>query len=402
MKKENSKDSKEKKSAATKWDKTVGEFAIAIGMNLEEVNKNEKLQEIVGEPGDEALGYLLSEEYCPKADLMKIFAGVPKAKLSKAIDDILRVEEKPEVKVEEKSSSTGVSLDILPKEMSEDHLLEFLKTGGVLKVNEATVIMALRAAIVDRTGVFEIRKTLTDKMKKHAESLGDSVDENFFKIHNELTRRKYGEIFSAVPGAGNFVSAKSISDFLGKLNSNLWPSLYAFQELLTGWVQTWQQGVANPTAMMAAMTAMMSGNAGGGIPGGMMAPPPTDGLRDAAESFNEVVNKVFSGTGTIVASALGYDAKALMNVLNNPQLPAQIGAANKDQMLKMLNINVSADVSRLATNTARYALSIMEFPNVGAGNEEMTYLTALIQLGGAIPWDQLKGTGGSGITSKIL
>jgi hypothetical protein len=399
------KDSTTKKSGeekTSKWETIVGSFAKAIELSLEDVNA--KLKDLVGEPGDEALGYLLSEEDCPTADIKAAFDGVAKAKLNNSIRTILRKEEKTTEtsKAETTSSVTMVSLEILPKEMSEENLLEFLKTGGVLKVNSATVTMAMRAALADRTGVFEIRKTLTEKMKTHAESLDEPVSENFFKVHNELTRRKYGEIFSAISGAGNFVSDTSIKDFLGKMNSHLWPSLYSFQEQLTGWVQSWQQGAANPAAMMMAMTAMMSGSTGGPLPAGIMAPPPTDGLRDAATSFIDVINRIFSGTGTIVASALGYDAKTLMDVLNNPDLPAQIGAANKDQMLKMLNINVSADVSRLATNAARYALSIMEFPKVGAGNEEMAYITALFQLGAAIPWEQLKGVSRTGIGSKQL
>ena len=47
----------------------------------------------------------------------------------------------------------------------------------------------------------------------------------------------------------------------------------------------------------------------------------------------------------------------------------------------------------------RYALAIMELPNVTSGNEEYGYLAAMLQLGAAIPWDRL-GTKGEGSPSR--
>jgi hypothetical protein len=395
-------DSKKKKSVeVTNWDKTVGEFAEAIGINL--IQANTKLQDLVGLPGDEALALLLNEEDCTTVEIKEALQGVPKAKLNKAIRTILRVEEvvSETAKTEGETSSVMAPLDILPSELSEVNLLDTLKTGGVLRVNSATVTMVMRAALASRTGVFGVRKTLVDKMEAHAESLDEPVGEKFFKLRNELTRRNYGEIFSAIEGSvGQFVTQGRIKMLLGKLNNDLWPAMYSFHEQVNGWVQSWQQGAANPAAMMVALTAIM-GNKGGVMAPGIMAPPPTDTLRDAAEGVVDKINRVFSGTGTVVASALGYDAKTLMDILNDDSLPAQIGAANKEQMLKLLGVNVTADVSRMSTNAARYLLSIMELPKVAAGNEELAYITALFQLGSAIPWDQLKGGGKSGIVSQL-
>jgi hypothetical protein len=392
----------EEKTLASKWETTVGSFAESIGLSLENVNA--KLKNLVGDPGDDALALLLNENDCETADIKAAFPDVPKAQLNKAIRTILRVEKEisATVKSEVDTSAVMGSLDILPSELSEINLLETLKTGGVLKVNQATVTMAMRAALADRTGVFEVRKTLIDKMEAHAESLDEPVGDKFFKLRNELTRRNYGEIFSAIEGSvGQFVTQGRISALLEKLNNDLWPAMYSFHEQVNGWIQSWQQGAANPAAMMVALTAVM-GNKSGVMAPGIMSPPPTDTLRDAADGVIDKINRVFSGTGTVVASALGYDAKTLMDILNDSSLPAQIGAANKEQMLKMLGVNVTADVSRMSTNTARYLLSIMEFPKVAAGNEELAYITALFQLGAAIPWDQLKGGGKSGIGSGKL
>jgi hypothetical protein len=91
-------------------------------------------------------------------------------------------------------------------------------------------------------------------------------------------------------------------------------------------------------------------------------------------------------------------------VLEDANLPAAVGAVNKEQMLKMLGVAISADYVRIERNVTRYALSAMEFPKVTSGPEELNYLSALFQLGTSIQWDKLPGgsTARVGIGSKRL
>jgi hypothetical protein len=85
-----------------------------------------------------------------------------------------------------------------------------------------------------------------------------------------------------------------------------------------------------------------------------------------------------------------------MKVLENKELPAQTGAANKDQMIKDLGITVGSDLVRVEQSVTRYALAIMSLKNVSPGNDELVYFSAILQLGATIPWDKLftKGLGG--------
>ena len=66
-----------------------------------------------------------------------------------------------------------------------------------------------------------------------------------------------------------------------------------------------------------------------------------------------------------------------------------IGAANKEQMLKMLGADVASDYVRLERNLVRYMLSVMELPNVTSGQSEIAYFGAMLQLGNSIPWVKL-------------
>ena len=143
--------------------------------------------------------------------------------------------------------------------------------------------------------------------------------------------------------------------------------------------------MANPGVMMMAVTAATSGKE---LPVGMMAPPDTAPLRAAGEAFADKINKIFAGTGIPVAKALAYDATRIMKILENDKLPVQLGAANKDQMLKDLGVKVGSDILRLEQGITRYAFAIMSLPKVGA-DTELNYFAAMYQLGSSIPWDKV-------------
>lgn len=302
-----------------------------------------------------------------------------------------------EVSAPATTAFTMANYDVLPSVPDDESWLKALKVGGVLKFNPVTVAGTVSAALASRCGLYDLPKRIVQAMEQFAESLSEPVGPDFFDMQRMLTEHSYAEIFSAIPGAtGRYATQARKDALLGKLDQNLWAALTSFHGQLNGWLDAWQKGNANPTLMMSAIAAMASGTP---MPGGLMQPPPTDVLRDAAEGVIEVINKIFAGTGILVATALAYDAQQIRKALENPNLPAHIGAVNRDQMLKQLGVAVTSDYPRLEANVKRYALGIIEFPNVTAGNTELAYITALFQLGSAITWDKL-GLDSSGRSSK--
>ena len=124
-----------------------------------------------------------------------------------------------------------------------------------------------------------------------------------------------------------------------------------------------------------------------------MQPPDTGGLRDNAAAVADAVNRVFAGTGVQIAAALAYEANRIKDTLSNPRLPAMIGAANRETMLRQLGVAVSATYPRLETNLTKFVLAVMQAQEQPAGTEELQYFAAMFMLGSQIPWDQL----GSGV-----
>ncbi len=370
-----------------RWSDYITPFAVAIGTTTDDVT--ERLHALVGEPGSEAIEALQNEEYTPFADIQAVLNKVPSARLRKAVAETLRA--KPNATAAPalaplNNLSLDASLGILPSVPDDASLLAQLKTNATLKVSQPIVILAVRAALAERCGYFQIPNLLVDRMEHYAESLEEPVSEDFYRLRRLVTQRNYAEIFEAIPGMdGNFVSQKRRDTFLQRLDTLLWPALMSFQNHLKAWGESWQSGVMSPATTMA---LLMGGVNRESLPPGMLQPPPTDNLRDAADSVNLQINKVFAGVGVPVAMALGYDSVKIKEVLDNSALPAQVGATTRDQMLRMFDVAITPDYARLEENLVRYLLAILRYTTVAA-DAELGFLTAMTMLGGQIPWAKL-------------
>jgi len=293
------------------------------------------------------------------------------------------------------AAAVAVIDDILPSVPTDASWLEALRTGGVLKVNQSTVISAIRAALAYRVGLYGIPDQLVRLMEEFADANDEQVDPSFFKLRKQIRRKEYAEVFEAVEGLdGTFVTETRKKRLLDKIDDKLWPSIIAFSGQLKSWQEAWMQGAANPALMMNAM--MAATGTGVALPPGMMQPPDTGVLRDHADAVADAINRVFSGTGVQIAAALAYEATKIKETLADPRLPALTGATNREQMLRLLGVAVSATYPRMETNVTRFVLATMQVKDQAAGAEELRYFSSLIMLGQQIPWDQLTSSVSNG------
>ena len=291
----------------------------------------------------------------------------------------------------------AAALDILPMVPDDGSWLEALRTGGVLKVDQSTVISAIRAALANRVGLYDVPMKLAEAMEVFADTNEEQVDPVFFKLRKQLTRRSYAEVFEAIDGLdGSFVTDSRKKQLFTRIDDHLWPAISAFYGQLRAWQEQWMQQGANPAMLISALATM--GGGGIGLPPGMMQPPETSALRDYADAVNDAINRVFAGTGVQIASALAYDATQIKKTLEDPRLPALIGATNRENMLKQLGVAVNSTYPRLETNLTRFVLGCMQAKDQPAGNEELLYFGSLYQLGSQIPLDELGGRSHSGVT----
>lgn len=287
----------------------------------------------------------------------------------------------------------------LPAVPSDDSWLLALKTGGILKVDESSYIAAIRAALADKAGLYNVPEALAKAMEQFADETEEQVDRTFYSLRRTLTRRNYSDIFEAIDGLdGSFITDRRRKDFLGRIRDNLWPAISESYRAIDAWYQTYNASLANPSALVAAFR--------GNPAMAMTNIPDTSPLHDAGDTLVNSINRVFRGTGIQVAAALAYDANEIRKTMEDPRLPAMVGAKNRELMLKKIGTNVSSNYVRLEQNLVKYVLAFTRH-NTITSDVEADYFIALWQLGAQINWAELGGVNPTtaavmGMTGKNL
>lgn len=375
------------------WNGRIGALAQATGREPKEIEL--ALRPVVGDPSDHALKALESNELTPFGDLRDVLVDkgglMPLATLRQYMP-VLRGKA-PQLPATVGGGAVGVSgaFDILPTIKGDESLTTAIKTGGILKVKQPlTVLLANRAGVADRYGLFDVPNKLVELMDRHAEAISEPCGKDFYEMMELVRQRRYAEVLSAFGISAKVVTNTRKNDLLKRVKSILWPSLYNFHRVLLQWKKSWLADMGE-NQMLAFVVALSQRTDGEAMPEDMATPPDTGTLYDAAEDVNDGINNVFSGMRLPVAAALAQEATEIKKFLDKEALPASIGAGNKDEMLKLLGISASASDIRLEQSLAQYSLSILNLPDWRGQKNEYKFLAALLQLGQQIKWDELLG-----------
>ncbi|MCR5572394.1 MAG: hypothetical protein K6F57_01300, partial [Candidatus Saccharibacteria bacterium] len=201
---------------------------------------------------------------------------------------------------------------ILPSPSTDESFLKALRAGGVLKVDDSSYEAALRVFLADRCGLYAVPDKLSTAMLNYADGSDAPVSSTFFALIDSITRRNYGDLFSAIPGlTGAFVSKKRRDEFVHRISSEMCPAIREAYVVLDAWYKSMLAASSNPAALVQAISGVMSG-AGVGLGASL---PPTDAVHDAADTLKDAINHVFRGTAAPVGAAMAKDAMEIASVL---------------------------------------------------------------------------------------
>ena len=177
------------------------------------------IDKVISELGVEELDDLASLEV---ADLTG--AGMKLAKARKLVAELKNTSKPaaPAVAAAETRAIQSQFEALLPSIPTDESWLNALKTGGILKVDESSYIAAIRAALADRAGLYNVPDALSKAMEKYADETEEQVDPTFYALRKSLTRRAYGDIFAAIDGLdGTFITDARRKEFLGRIRDTL-------------------------------------------------------------------------------------------------------------------------------------------------------------------------------------
>lgn len=289
-------------------------------------------------------------------------------------------------------TGTPGSFTTLPQVPNYASLLQMLKVGGVLRIDPATVVAGLQARLADRAGLYGLNKVIADKMLAFSKKNRQPVDAAYYKMKREVVRTgEMAELFAAIEGFdGRSVTAASRKELFTDIDTYLMPTVAEFWSQLDGWVQTYIATSSGPAAQQRLIDAV-TGGAGGFILTAGSAAPATTTLREYVDKVNDAANQAYSGEGTLIASAALCQANALQEILQDPTLPAKLGAANPEQMLLELGVGVTGADTQVESNLVQFVMAVIQAKNLTGGNTELRYFDELWQLGHQIPWNRLSG-----------
>lgn len=268
----------------------------------------------------------------------------------------------------------------LPEVPNDESWLAGLKTGGILKCNNATYVSAVRAAIADRLDVRQLPKKLCDLIKAYAEENDAPVPEQYWELRRLNSRREYAEIFAIIGGESNVTDSdrKALND---RMKRFVWPAAsYCFHQL-RAWMQEWQNTLMNPNTILSMAH---------GVPSPMAnSIPDTSAIRDSGDELRNAINRALSGVGPAAAAAMACDYNRVKKILNDPELPARIGVAGREQLFKKLGIDVSSSLIRTENDLVQFILGMASADEQLTSESEAAYYNALYNLGSHINWADL-------------
>ena len=331
--------------------------------------------------------------------------GLKLAKARRLVSD-LKKEQKATVMSEATTKAAAIppALEmLLPSVPTDESWLTALKTGGILKVDDSSYIAAIRAALADRAGLYNVPEALAKAMEKYADETEEQVDPTFYALRKSLTRRAYGDIFAAIDGLdGSFITEGRRNEFLGRIRTTLWPAIAESYQALDAWYETRRSNLLDPSMLSASIVGALNGSSAVG----MLPPPDTSLLHDAADTLVNSINRVFRGTGVQIVAAMAYEANNIGNTLEDPRLPSMVGVKNRELMLKKIGASVSSNYVRLEQNLVKYVLGFVKHDTI-TSDAEVDYFVALWQLGSQINWSELgvakpERGGVKGLTGKNI
>ncbi len=367
----------------------TGGVAPAVGIN---VNIPQELQGRLAQYGADTatiarivtdLGVESLEDLAVMEDKDLVAAGMKLAKVRRMLAELNKTTQPVAQPATSAAGLRGPMIpsyeDILPDIPDDGAWLGRLKTDGVLKVEDSTYIAAVRAALADQVGLYDVPDRLIREMDAYAEVTDEQVGSEYFELREMLARRSYADLFSAVKGLnGSYITDKRRKAFLQKLQAEMWPALKRGNNALESWNQVYREN-SNDLGNIA---LVLQGQ------GDMVAIADTSSLHEAGDDIIMSINRAFSGTGVQVSAALAYDACEIIKALNNPRLPMLIGVPSRELMLKKIGISVSGGYVRQERNLVRFVMAFVNHNAVSA-DAETHYFKALWQLGSQIDWPQL-------------
>lgn len=360
-------------AASDGWKSAISAFAKRIGRTPEDVT-GVLLNNAVDIPDDANLEIVGDPESVTEEDFKRYFPNAKGPTLRAAIRDLrnavgMKVVPTTAPVTPEPVKNTvpgfNISASVLPRlPATDDGFLSDLTTGGKLnKIRREDVAAAMRVYLAEKAGIYGARQKIRSLVEQFSERQDAPADDVVYEVIADIERENYGDALKAFGVKSDVVTKTRRADFVARIEQNLIPALYAFNEAMNGWVNAWNNQTANPAAIMGMLGAAFSGGGAAALQG--IQTPDVSPLRSASSALTDAANKTFRGLYVVaVGAAMATDAVNILKKINDPRVLQATGLASRDDLIRALDISVTDQMKRAERELADYVYGALYLENL--------------------------------------
>ncbi len=341
--------------------------------------------------------------------------GLKPAKVNRLLDEARKLSEgeKPETAMAPSgpvmgggamtpmAAAVAPGMVALPQVPDTETMLRGLKISGKLApgVNPSVCIALVQAAVATPLDLMSIPKRLLNRLEKKANELDVPVGEVFFDIVAEINKSKYSEILPLVTGGRSpGITASWRKNLANRVEKILQPALLRSIEVSRDFLARLMQmsGVMMGAGFVGSMQYDVKMQA---MLQALNQVPDTGEIHELADYLRDAFNKTCAGTGLVTATKVATEYIRVKEILDIPELYTQCGVANRDELVREMNLQVPGALVRAEENLTAFVYAMIELDEVSA-DVEPAYVVQMCNLATRIdtgvlfrPLDSIAPTG---------
>lgn len=253
---------------------------------------------------------------------------------------------------------------VLPEVPDNETWMRGFKVAGKLLVNDSVCIALVRAGLAEPVGISKIPEALLVKLELEADKRQEPAGPSYWRIVNAINQRKYADVLSALTGGTTpSITVAQRKKLMARMSEIMLPALErsidGACDFLSRLVQL--SGVA------------MGANLAGGVQydarvqamlQALTQVPDTGEIHELADDLRDAFNKTCSGTGMVTATKIAMEYAKVKEILDDPELYALCNVANRDQLVREMNLQVSGALVRTEESLVQFVYAMIRLDQV--------------------------------------
>ncbi len=282
--------------------------------------------------------------------------------------------------------------DFLGKDIAElendEELLAGLRQQGVLQFDRLTYLAAIKVLVAAKYGVYEGIINLQKLLLSYALKTKRPAPSEYYSLKELEIRRQLGHVFAIVKdsrfeyggGIPVYATNAEAQNLIEKIDGIIVPALVDAKNEVAQWYEVLSRQSQDDFFVRQNMGARSDNVID------LQSYPKTDGILEAGKKLRLAINEALAGDEMPHAIALYQEYKDFVKILDTPDLPAHIGAVDRDNVLNLLGFDAKSALLRSEGYLVRFMVCMVQVEELSKQNEG-TFFQLIYNLVQQVDWE---------------